>query len=350
MSNNEGWPIDGLEHIDRCPTCSSSNRTLAYSDVEDWAFRTAPGKWTLWVCESCETIYPDPRPNERTIGLAYSTYYTHERKSFPQRTKSILITLALDVYYRFCFDANSMGSRFLQSFKPDLDRRIRVRAAVRRRHLLPSKTGQDRLLDIGCGNGSFLGIAKNMSYRVIGIDPDPDAIANARQRGFDARVGSLPACRFENSSFDHITLSHVIEHLHDLDRSLCELWRLLRPGGRMWIETPNGNGAGLRQFGKYWRGLEQPRHLAILNPSSICKLLVKHGFSKITFYEIPACGEFFTRASLAIKAEHEPQTIDLWTQEAIRTAKILDEEAESDPTRADIMVVSAVKPALSMKS
>src|SRR2546422_10180536 len=74
---DQPWPEEGLEAVDRCPYCQSSNRTVAHSNVQDWSFYTAAGKWTYWACDQCCSLYLSPRPTPGTLGLAYGTYYTH---------------------------------------------------------------------------------------------------------------------------------------------------------------------------------------------------------------------------------------------------------------------------------
>src|SRR6266850_7451182 len=74
---DQPWPEEGLEAIDRCPYCRSSARTVAHSNVQDWSFYSAAGKWTYWACEQCGSLYLSPRPTPDTLGRAYGTYYTH---------------------------------------------------------------------------------------------------------------------------------------------------------------------------------------------------------------------------------------------------------------------------------
>ena len=62
-------------------------------------------------------------------------------------------------------------------------------------------------------------------------------------------LGSLEANTLPAGSFDHVTLSHVLEHFHDPVGALAEVHRLLRPGGRLWIAHPNSGSIGHAQFG-----------------------------------------------------------------------------------------------------
>ena len=107
-----------------------------------------------------------------------------------------------------------------------------------------------RLLDIGCGSGVFAGrAAQNPSVHVVGIDANPLAIEFAKQQfphsNLEFHVGLLNDLDFPNQSFDRISLLEVIEHIyeHQALELLHTAARLLRPGGRLVISTPNAQSA-----------------------------------------------------------------------------------------------------------
>jgi len=132
------------------------------------------------------------------------------------------------------------------------------------------------LLDVGCGSGDFLEKVRLAGWDVSGVDVDDKAVSNARKKGLNIRHGDIGACRETN--FDAITLSHVIEHVHDPLALLRGAHARLKPGGCLYIETPNLESVGHRRFGRNWRGLEPPRHLVILSSGSLRLLLAAAGF------------------------------------------------------------------------
>lgn len=81
--------------------------------------------------------------------------------------------------------------------------------------------------------------------------------------------------------YDVITLSHVIEHVHDPYNTLKNCYDLLSPGGLLFIDTPNIDARSHRRFKENWRGLEAPRHLVIFNWESIFGVLKRCGFERI---------------------------------------------------------------------
>eukprot|EP00931_Biecheleriopsis_adriatica_P000204 TRINITY_DN100210_c0_g1_i1.p1 TRINITY_DN100210_c0_g1~~TRINITY_DN100210_c0_g1_i1.p1 ORF type:complete len:289 (-),score=51.61 TRINITY_DN100210_c0_g1_i1:136-1002(-) len=100
-----------------------------------------------------------------------------------------------------------------------------------------------RLLDAGCGGGLVSNaLAASQDYIVEGIDMSPQALQYARAHVPTAgaahfQQGSLYELPFEDSSFDALIVSDVLEHLLDLPRALRELRRVLKPGGLLLFDT-----------------------------------------------------------------------------------------------------------------
>jgi SAM-dependent methyltransferase len=273
------WPAGGLEAVTACPVCGGSERRPFYDGLRDRAFRTAPGTWALVRCPSCGAAYLDPRPNPETIELAYRSYYTHASGA-PRQVGRLRRGLANDyLRARWGYDEEPRvpGGRLIPKLAPArgalVDREIRH---------LPATPG-GRLLDVGCGSGAFLARMAGLGWRTQGIDPDPTAVEGARKAGLAVTEGTLADLDPEAHAgvFDAITLSHVIEHLHDPGGDLRRIKRLLRPGGLLWIATPNLEALGLRRFGRDWLGLDPPRHLVLFTRASLEMLLRDAGLEPL---------------------------------------------------------------------
>jgi SAM-dependent methyltransferase len=115
----------------------------------------------------------------------------------------------------------------------------------------------------------------------MGLDPDPQAVTNCAQRGVEARCGGVELFDSKEQVFDAITLGHVIEHVHDPVATLKSCWRLLKPGGCLWLETPNIDSYGHSRYGGDWLGLDAPRHLVVFNWRSLVSSLSRAGFTNI---------------------------------------------------------------------
>lgn len=282
MSNNE-WPAEGLEYLGYCPVCGSKPRALQYADLTDSLY-SAPGLWTLYRCMECQVRYLDPRPNAKTIKLAYSNYHTHGAVHHNGTPNNPLrkVKLALKNGY-----LNNVWNTSLQPAFPFLARLISTLypnwMALYHRQAMRDLPGPARgeLLDIGCGGGSFLRLAKAVGWSVHGVDVDEKALAVARAANIDVALGGIELFDGQKELFDVITLSHVIEHVHDPNIVLKACWRLLKPGGIFWIEAPNFDSYGRKLFDRNWRGLEPPRHLVLFNTANMSRLLAQVGFSNI---------------------------------------------------------------------
>jgi SAM-dependent methyltransferase len=84
-----------------------------------------------------------------------------------------------------------------------------------------------------------------------------------------------------HEAFDHITLAHVLEHVPDPAALLRRLFGWLKPGGTLFIEVPNADATGLGIFGRYWRGLEAPRHFSLPSRASTVAALEREGFKLV---------------------------------------------------------------------
>jgi 2-polyprenyl-3-methyl-5-hydroxy-6-metoxy-1,4-benzoquinol methylase len=305
------WPIEGLEAVAACPVCFSGLRQVLFDGLRDRVFFCPLGEWTLQECLSCGSAYLDPRPTPETIHLAYQTYYTHQKTdrlpSEELRGARWLQRLLANGYknWRFGTDfqpSNILGVPIAFLLPP-------MRAVMDRefRHLPRAFPGA-RLLDIGFGDGKFLESVRAIGWEVVGIDPDPEVVKNARERGLDVHAGGLEVFLGEDSLFDVITISHVMEHVHEPRAVLESCYRLLKPGGRLWIETPNIKSLGASHFRNNWRGLEPPRHLVLFNCQSLRAALMLAGFSDIKDLSQPSPTAVMYAMSHRIEDGLDPNT------------------------------------------
>jgi SAM-dependent methyltransferase len=300
------WPAEGLERLGRCPVCGVENRTLLHGELWDSSFFAAPGRWTMWRCDGCRSGYLDPRPDAETIGLAYSTYYTHQMKEAAQQPRTV--RAALGNGYR--------NARYGTALEPSLPvgklvafAFPRFRRAVDSKYRFlprPIKGAQRRVLDIGCGSGEWLLVAREAGWTAVGSDPDPVAQAGAAELGLEVRQGGAEAWEDQPGSFDAISMSHVIEHVHDPVDTLRRAFELLRPGGQLFIECPNIDALGHSIYGPNWRGLEPPRHLVLFNRHSLSDALGARGFVKTNFRRPPDVFAELSTRSARIAAGLDP--------------------------------------------
>lgn len=102
------------------------------------------------------------------------------------------------------------------------------------------KTG--RLLDYGSGFGHFLGMAKKQSWECVGLEIDSQASKWSKNRFSVDVYESVSIKKSFQNSFDVITLWDVIEHVKNPTAVINECYSFLRPGGLLYLRTPNASG------------------------------------------------------------------------------------------------------------
>jgi 2-polyprenyl-3-methyl-5-hydroxy-6-metoxy-1,4-benzoquinol methylase len=143
----------------------------------------------------------------------------------------------------------------------------------------------DRALDLGCGDGTFTAQLARTGADAIGVDVAQAAVrrAAARWRSLQFRLieieGPLP---FEAGSFDVVWCSEVIEHIADTARWLSEVRRVLAPGGRLLLTTPNHGRMRLALGGIERFSEPLGDHLHLYSRRSLEGLLAEFGFAAVT--------------------------------------------------------------------
>jgi SAM-dependent methyltransferase len=144
--------------------------------------------------------------------------------------------------------------------------------------------------------------ARDAGWEVLGIDLDENAIDAARKQGLNVRLGDIDILDPNCEQFDIITLSHVIEHVHYPTALLKACHNLTKPGGYIWLETPNIQSQGHKLFKEHWRGLEPPRHLAIFTLDALQNALRAAGFTEIKVQPYsPICADMFMASQAILK-------------------------------------------------
>ena len=155
-------------------------------------------------CLRCRLVFVDPVPAAKTLQEHYEGEYYHEWIG-AQRTPRLAM------------------------WEARLDR-------------LGKWAKGGRLLDVGCGEGTFLELARNRGWDVQGTELSRFAADYAsRVLGRKIFCGELAEARFRDGEFDAVTLWHVLEHVTDPARYLAEARRILMPKGILIVAVPNVN-------------------------------------------------------------------------------------------------------------
>lgn len=329
------WADGELESVTACPVCGVVARYEGgLGGLRDY-LENVPGEWRACSCHGCGSIYLAVRPTVSAIGKAYASYYTHgDARALDEADNGHSLRWKLvNGYLNRRFGAGRGPALAAGGWLIPLLAPLRLQLTFFFRHL-PPKAGA--LLDIGCGNGVFLLRARRAGWDVAGLDVDPQACLAARKAGLDVRQGTIESLPAEER-FDVVTASHVLEHVHSPSRFLQHIQFHMKPGAVLWIATPNAQSIGRRWFGKFWRGLEPPRHIVIFSRRALERSLKEAGYVDIVFHRRGRGAGYILRSSQAISRS---------TGEAVRAlpALVVDLLASLSSLWGEELVVTARKP------
>ena len=131
------------------------------------------------------------------------------------------------------------------------------------------------LLDVGCGTGDFIQVAKQNNWKVTGIEPNEQARSIANKKNKDSVFDVEKLVKLHPQSFDVITLWHVLEHLPNLEEDMATFKKLLKPSGTLIIAVPNYRSYDAQYYKEFWAAYDVPRHLWHFNKVSMSKLVNK---------------------------------------------------------------------------
>ena len=201
-------------------------------------------------CNSCGLIYLNPRP-----------VVSEFKKIYPP------------TYHAYNFSENNFGFPY------------KVRSKIEKWRLLndcSSLPDNARILDVGCGDGfhlSLLAKSGKKNWSLEGVDVDKHAIEAATLKGLKVHLGTVEEVDLPAESYDLIFMIMTIEHLERPDKTICNIKRLLKKGGRLVIVTDNTGSFDFTFFRKhYWGGYHFPRHWNLFNRPSLRRLAEKTGF------------------------------------------------------------------------
>lgn len=265
-----------VEEVSGCLLCDARGEQL-YAGLRDRLFG-ADGVWNICQCPGCRLMWLNPRPLLGELGKIYATYFSHQGEVRRSKLGWFLEKAKLGLYaavpgYRGLADGDGWRrlGRMLYLFPS-----LRKAARWGTMHLNGVRKG--KLLDVGCGNGHFLFRMRGAGWEVLGVENDRVAVQQAAdQYGIRVIPLTLQEAALPEASVDAVTLSHVIEHVHDPVGLLSECRRVLRPGGHVVVVTPNVECWGHRLFRDSWRGLEPPRHLYLFSRRTLQACAQKAG-------------------------------------------------------------------------
>jgi SAM-dependent methyltransferase len=235
-----------------CLLCGASDTQPLFTLAD--SLLGLPGTFYLVRCADCGLVYQNPRPTQAEIGFYYPSEY--DPFAEPPWAISNPITRIVHLY--------------------GLKKRWKL---VER--WAPRRSGRRRILDVGCAKGSFLA-AGSADWDTVGVELTEGAAQFARSRfGLTVHQGTVEEVDLPAHSFDVITMWDVLEHVYDPCQTLKRIHDLLRPDGVFIARVPNLDAWEARFSGRYWAGLDQPRHIFVPDEASLRRLLHETSFLEV---------------------------------------------------------------------
>ncbi len=239
-----------------CPICKTSDHSVVYRestyDESRWTQASFSSRkvpeymhFRLLTCGACGLTYGSPVASAEAASQAY------RRASFEASVEST--------------DAARTYAQYLrkQGFEPG------------------------RALDIGCGDGAFLRELLRLGFReIVGVEPSeaPVRVASEdvrpliRQEMFDRAL-------FAENSFDLVTCFQTIEHVYEPRKLLEDIFRILKPGGKVFLIEHDLGAFSARVMGEK-SPIFDIEHVQLFNPRSVRYLLTQTGFQDVNVFSI----------------------------------------------------------------
>ena len=140
------------------------------------------------------------------------------------------------------------------------------------------KTG--KIIDVGCGIGYFLEIAKKRGWEVYGTEYTDEAIKICSSKGIKMSLGKLNPKNYDSEMFDIITSFEVLEHINNPIEEINNFSKILRKEGLVYLTTPNFNSLLRYKLNEKYDVITYPEHLSYYTPKTINNLFNKLNFRK----------------------------------------------------------------------
>lgn len=229
-----------------CPICKCSDQELRFVSVEDLEYKSYKSVDYL-VCTDCKLISQYPSPSKELLPSFYPANY----RNFMPIERNLLVFLKV-------LQAKNFARRILSNI---------------------GDVRQDKILDIGFGNGQLLLALSSLGCkRLYGSDFTERDCSYLEKEGVRLDFSDIEEVFPFPEKFDCIIMNNVIEHFLDPVKVLRLCQEHLSERGKLILVTPNANALELSLFKKFWAGFHAPRHTFLFSDKNIKLLAKKLGF------------------------------------------------------------------------
>jgi len=255
-----------------------------YSLGFDYEYHSTPNEWRGVRCAECGTWYLDPRPAEEDFQVIYPADY---------------------VAYGTSDDGNA--GRLVFRAKGWIEQR-----KIRRYARFISGVSGD-VLDVGCGDGLLLDGFRRAGFppsELAGVELHPYAAELSRRKGYRVVEGDFERTDLGGERYRLVVMNQLVEHLVDPIAGLRRVHSILRPGGVLFLETPNLDSLNARIASRRtWGGYHYPRHLHLFSPSTIEAALHEAGLELVEIRYLPCPVQWVLTLNNALQERQRPPRV-----------------------------------------
>ncbi|MFZ5998718.1 MAG: class I SAM-dependent methyltransferase [Nitrospirota bacterium] len=266
-----------------CKICGGRSHKLLFT-AKDLNYGTTNKEFNIVKCKKCKLVHINPLPVN--LEQYYPELYgPHQQKDNISIKPSIETVLSL--FYNY--PVQKSGGQGVLKKICYLHKFFEV--AVKNEyffHRIPYER-QAKILDIGCGNGSYLLLLKKLGWnaagQLFGVEFPNESIAHIKKtEELNIIEGNFLNVELPMSFFSIATLRHVLEHFSDPVLAMRRVHDVLAPGGRVLISLPNFRSLETFLFKGKWYHIDAPRHLYHFTPATLKALLERTGFEMERIY------------------------------------------------------------------
>lgn len=241
-----------MHHLQNCPICNASS--IASFIKTTAQMHSSKELFNFDQCANCQLVFLNPRVNLDNLKNYYTSYYLPYRGS----------------------EAWGKYRKLVEGSQKKLDLK-----RVKRVKEMCSISPKSLILDVGCGNPSFLkACQQELNCKTMGIDFSDEGWKEQSTlfKGLDLQVAEIKDLSF-NLKPDIITMWHYLEHDYTPLENLTYLKSIAKPSTTLIIEIPNFDSISRKKYNENWAGWHTPRHTSLFSPDNIKLLLDKSGWN-----------------------------------------------------------------------